>query len=214
MKMRKLEPREIEVKVAQVDKVGGKWCRLLLHKTARTDQDILDETFGPMNWKAEFKPIGSSIYCTISVWDKEKGQWVAKEDVGSSESNFEPEKSAASSAMKRAGTQWGIGRYLYNSPVIFMELYQGECNNGKVKPHFHVDDYTIDEDGEFTSLEIADETGTIRWHMPVWAKCVRFIEKAKNADDLRYVWEHNSTIQRDPTFLKLLSKRKKELNIS
>ena len=41
--MRRLEPEEIECRVAQV---SAKGCSLLLYKTARVDRAILDETFG------------------------------------------------------------------------------------------------------------------------------------------------------------------------
>lgn len=209
-KMRKLQPREIEVKVAQADKVNGKWCRVLLHKDARVDQNVLDETFGSMNWKSEFEMVGSSVYCTISVWDKEKGEWISKEDVGTSESNFEPEKSAASTAFKRAAVQFGIGRELYNAPTVFIDLYQGECVNGKVKPHFYVEDYTLDSDGEFTSLEIVDERGQLRWHMPVYSKTVMAIEDA-DKEGLRKIWDCLTELHKDPTFLNLLNKRKSQL---
>ena len=44
--------------------------------------NILDETFGPMNWKRNHKLVGNTMYCSISVWDEDKHQWVEKEDAG------------------------------------------------------------------------------------------------------------------------------------
>lgn len=214
MKMRELKPREIEIKVAQADKVNGKWCRVLLHQTARTPQDILDETFGTMNWKSEFKVVGTSIYCKLSVWDSEKKEWISKEDVGTSESNFEAEKSAASTAFKRAAVQFGIGRSLYNAPEIFISLYQGECNNGKVRPRFSVEDYTLDRDGEFLSLEIVDEKGQLRWHMPVFSRTVRAIKNAPNKEALIKIWDTLNGLHKDPIFLNLMKERKRELGLN
>ena len=52
--MRKLRADEIECRVAQVSSKG---CSLLLYKTARVDMQILDETFGVMNWETDYKEI-------------------------------------------------------------------------------------------------------------------------------------------------------------
>jgi len=211
--MRRIRPNEIELKPAQVDKQNGRWVRLLLHKDARLDQDILDETFGPMNWQSEFKVVGQSIYCKLSVWDSEKKEWISKEDVGTSESNFEPEKSAASTAFKRAAVQLGIGRFLYNAPTVFVDLYQGECVNGKVRPKFTVEDYEIDENGEFLSLEIVDEKGQLRWHMPVYSRTVRAIRNAPNKDSLIKIWDTLNDLRKDPVFIRLMKERKRKLGL-
>jgi hypothetical protein len=51
------------------------------------------------------------------LWDKEKQQWISKEDTGT-ESNTEKEKGLASDSFKRACFNWGIGRELYSAPNI------------------------------------------------------------------------------------------------
>lgn len=56
--------------------------------------------------------INGNLFCTVSVWDTDKGVWVNKQDVGT-ESNTEKEKGQASDAFKRAAFNWGIGRELY-----------------------------------------------------------------------------------------------------
>ena len=104
IQFRPLRADEIECRVSTVSEKGAS---VLLYKTARTDMDLLDETVGPMNWQRTHQIIDGNLYCTISIWDDEKKQWVAKQDVGT-ESNTEKEKGQASDSFKRAGFCWGI----------------------------------------------------------------------------------------------------------
>ena len=155
--IRLLTKDDIECRVAQVDK-GMKWCSLLLYKDARVDMNILDETFGPMNWKRHHEFINGRLFCTVEVYDKEKGQWVSKQDVGT-ESSTEAEKGQASDAFKRACFNFGIGRELYTAPKIFVNLNPEDINGqNKVKTRFHVGQ--IDYTGSvISSLQIVDDKG-------------------------------------------------------
>lgn len=112
---RDLRAEEIECRVAQA-KANG--VSLLLYKDARCDQNILDETVGSMNWQRYHTRENAN--CIVSIWDKEKEQWIAKEDTGT-ESNTEKEKGLASDSFKRACVNWGIGRELYTAPRIFVD---------------------------------------------------------------------------------------------
>lgn len=113
MRFRDLRADEIDVRVAQFKE--GSFVQLLLYKNARTDMDILDESVGCMNWKREHTRDNAN--CIVSIWDKDKSQWISKEDTGT-ESNTEKEKGLASDSFKRACFNWGIGRELYTSPDI------------------------------------------------------------------------------------------------
>ena len=116
--MRALRADEIEVRVGQVydSKVS-----MLLYKTARTDMTILDETFGEFGWQNRYEERKGIMYCAIGVLNEASGDWVWKEDCGT-ESNTEKEKGEASDAFKRAGVKWGIGRELYTSPRIYLDV--------------------------------------------------------------------------------------------
>ena len=103
--MRALKPDEIEVRVGTV---GAKGCTMLLYKNARVDRQILDDTFGQMNWSCRYEEHKGNLFCSIGVYDAEKKEWVWKEDCGT-ESNTEKEKGEASDSFKRAGFRWGIG---------------------------------------------------------------------------------------------------------
>ena len=121
-KIRALRADEIEIRVALIKPKG---YQLLLYKDSRCDKRILDEVFGPMRWKSEYREVKGNLYCTISVWDSELNQWISKEDCGT-QSNMEKEKGEASDAFKRAATAWGIGRELYTKLFIWV--------NGGVQP--------------------------------------------------------------------------------
>ena len=127
---RDLRADEIECRVAQATEKG---VSVLLYKDARCDMNILDETVGALNWMRQH--CRDNANCIVSIWDKEKQQWIAKEDTGK-ESNTEAEKGLASDSFKRAGFNWGIGRELYTAPFIWIKA--ADCtslnqSNGKWK---------------------------------------------------------------------------------
>ncbi len=111
---RLLRADEIDVRVSTINENG---CSLLLYKDARCDQNILDETVGPMNWQRQHGRENAN--CSVGIWDENKKQWVWKEDTGT-ESNTEKEKGLASDSFKRACFNWGIGRELYTAPFIWI----------------------------------------------------------------------------------------------
>lgn len=149
----------------RIKKITNEGAVLLLYKTARVDMRILDEVYGSMNWQRHHEVINGNLFCTISVWDSEKSQWVSKQDVGT-ESNAEAEKGQASDAFKRAGFAWGIGRELYGAPFIWI--------SGKVSKydHFHVTDIQYDREKQaFTRLVICDNKGKERCRLGTKTDC-------------------------------------------
>lgn len=201
---RPLTADEVECRVAQVGKKqnGGVYASFLIYKDARVDQKLLDEVVGPKNWKNDYSFINGSLYCTISIWDDEKKEWISKQNVGT-ESNTEKEKGQASDAFKRAGFNWGIGRELYSSPKIFIDLKEGEYyeQNGslRVKYPFTVTYMHCDDNMEIDRLTISDKWGNVRFFFskdgedseektPSLEEAIEMAKKAKSGDDIRRVW--------------------------
>ena len=116
VKLRLLRAEEIECRIGIINEKG---VSLLLFKDARVDQKILDEVFTPFGWKRSHQVLDVNLYCTVEIWDGEKQQWVAKQDVGTM-SYSEKEKGQASDSFKRACFNWGIGRELYTAPFIWI----------------------------------------------------------------------------------------------
>lgn len=172
MTFRTLKAEEIECRVAQITET---WLTLLLYKNARVDMDILDETVGAMNWKKDYQLIDGQLFCTISIWDKEKEQWISKQDVGV-ESFSQEEKGRASDAQKRSSVCFGIGRELYTAPSIFIlpnkdmiprgkerEFYINEKGKCETKTRFYVEYITYDENRRIKELVIRDNKNHIRY---------------------------------------------------
>ena len=160
--IRKLKANEIDCRVSQVSEKG---LSLLLYKDARADMKVLDETFGPMNWKRSHQLIGDRLYCTVEVFDFDKQEWVAKQDVGT-ESNTEAEKGQASDSFKRACTNFGIGRELYTAPFIWVAADKATITKGKTgKPacydKFAVSEIGYNENGDISKLKIVNLTKKI-----------------------------------------------------
>ena len=117
LKFRGLYPDEIEIRVGNVSQRGA---TLLLYKNARVDMALLDEVVGPMNWQRDHKEVKGNMYCGVGIYDEKKDEWCWKWDCGT-ESNTEAEKGESSDSFKRAGFNWGPGRELYTSPVVFIQ---------------------------------------------------------------------------------------------
>ena len=143
----------------RIQSVNDKGAVLLLYKTARADMRILDEVFGAMNWQRQHEVVNGNLFCTISIYDPDKGQWVSKQDCGVP-SNTQGEKGEASDAFKRAGFSWGIGRELYDSPFIWISGKVGKYDR------FHVTDIQYDrEKRAFARLVIFDDKGKERYRL-------------------------------------------------
>lgn len=157
MRFRRLRADEIDARISTISEKG---CSLLLYKDARVDQNILDETVGAENWQRNHQIIGNNLYCTVSIWDSEKGMWVSKQDVGT-ESYTEKEKGQASDSFKRACFNWGIGRELYTAPFIWISAggVKVEDKNGKKTTYdtFTVKDIGYNNAGEIIRLKIQND---------------------------------------------------------
>lgn len=124
-------PLSIDEIEFRVQSINAKGAIILPYKDARADMNRLDEAVGAANWKREHQVIDGHNYCIVSIWDDTKNQWVSKMDVGT-ESNTEAVKGEASDAFKRACFNWGIGRELYDYPLIFVQLTNEEKANNKM----------------------------------------------------------------------------------
>ena len=113
------EPSEIEWRVGATTKTKDKGLALA-YVTNRAIQSRLDDVFGCFGWKNEFKEWhGDSQLCGISV--KVGDEWITKWD-GADDSRKEATKGGLSDSMKRAAYQWGIGRYLYKLPQVWVPI--------------------------------------------------------------------------------------------
>ena len=159
--IRLLRADEIECRVGMISEKG---LSLLLYKDARVAMKILDEVYGPLNWQRKHEMIGGNLYCTVSIWDKEKQQWISKMDVGT-KSNTEQEKGEASDSFKRACFSHGIGRELYTAPFIWIgaEKVSIKRKNDRYTTYdkFKISSISYNENREITGISIINQDGRV-----------------------------------------------------
>ena len=93
--------------------------------TNRAIMQRLDDVCGPAGWRNEFREgPGGGVLCGLSIlceMPDGSREWVTKWD-GADNSAVEAVKGGLSDSMKRAGYQWGIGRYLYKLDSQWVRL--------------------------------------------------------------------------------------------
>ena len=116
---------QIDFRVQSINKGG--YATILAYKDARVDMQRLDEVVGPLYWKREHTRDNAN--CAVSIYNPDIDEWISKEDTGT-ESNTEAQKGLASDSFKRACFNWGIGRELYDFPVMSVKLRADEFQAG------------------------------------------------------------------------------------
>lgn len=154
-----LTENDIECKVKAVSEKG---CTILLYKNARVDMAILDEVYGSTNWTDTYTEIKGNLFCTVSIWDDTKNQWVSKTDCGIESRKDEQgneKKGEASDAFKRACFKVGIGRELYTAPFIFIRCVT-EKDGQRYKLQNPFEKYSVSSikyaNRHITGIEIVD----------------------------------------------------------
>lgn len=162
-----LEIHEIDFRVQSINKGG--YATILAYKDARVDMKRLDDVYGVENWQKKYDLIDNHLFCSVGIWSKTLNQWVWKQDVGT-ESNTEKEKGEASDAFKRACFNLGIGRELYDYPIIQVKLEptEFEIKNEKAYPTFNFKLKQWVWFSQFTNdklnyLACKDNTGKVRF---------------------------------------------------
>lgn len=161
-----LQASQIDFRVQSINKGG--FATIVAYKDARCDMQRLDEVCGPLGWKREHSRDNAN--CVVSILDAEHDHWVGKEDTGT-ESNTESEKGLASDSFKRACFNWGIGRELYDYPVIQVKLHDDEWElkgdkayaTWKLKMREWRWLNQFDEKGQLTFLAGKDQDGKMRF---------------------------------------------------
>ena len=116
---------DIEWRVSRSGKnPNGTFCLVLAYITARAIQQRLDAVCGPADWRVKeprMIDVNGKTAFAVGVSSRLGEEWITKWDVAEP-TNIEPAKGGFSGAMKRAGAQWGIGRYLYRLDETFAEV--------------------------------------------------------------------------------------------
>lgn len=120
---------EIEWRIGQAGKKGNGqiWATCLAYVQARAIMNRFDEVVGPGAWKVSYRlvpkaeGIDAGVIAQVAV--KIGDEWVMKED-GAEQTDIESFKGGMSAALKRAGSVWGVGRYLYGLESGFAQIVE------------------------------------------------------------------------------------------
>jgi len=168
---------EIDFRVQSITAYGN--VTILAYKDARADMNRLDAVYGVEGWQRKHEVINGSLFCSVGILHPITKEWVWKEDVGT-ESNTEKEKGQASDAFKRACFNFGIGRELYDYPIIRLKLNPSANPDKPKQGEFYVEagkgkqGYALmlkewkwiskfDANGKLIRLACADEKGVKRF---------------------------------------------------
>ena len=161
-----LSIEDIDFRVQSINKGG--YATILAYKDARVDMKRLDEVLGVTGWQRDHKELKGVIYSGVSVRDSD-GFWLTKWDAGT-ESMAEGQKGEASDSFKRACFNLGIGRELYDYPLISVKLYTDEFQivGGKAKQTYNLKmkewKWFVQHDGKKVSyLGAKDGKGKVRF---------------------------------------------------
>ena len=172
---RPLDISDIDFRVQSINAKG--YATILAYKDSRVDMNRLDEVVGHTGWQKRYELINGNLFCSVGVYDKENNQWIWKQDVGT-ESMTEKEKGQASDAFKRACFNWGIGRELYEYPIISIPLVEKaeyEMSSGKPRQTWGLKLrdwkwHTQFTDGKINYLACKDTNGKLRFQWGTFVK--------------------------------------------
>lgn len=115
------DPADVEFRAGATNQDKSK-ALALAYITSRAVMDRLDTVVGPEGWQDQYQPgPHGGVLCGISV--KVDGEWITKWD-GADNTQVEAVKGGLSDAFKRAAVKWGIGRYLYGLPAVWVTATQ------------------------------------------------------------------------------------------
>lgn len=194
---KKFNEEDIEWRVQQAGM--GKhspWALIIPYITNRAIQQRLDDVCGPENWQNVYKPspCGNGYMCGISIYVEHLSTWVTRWDgaeTGES-TTIDNVKSAASNSMKRAGVQWGIGRYLYQFEAGFADCmlcdYRGDA------PPTYTYQY-VKKTNNQAAFGIAWRPKPLeRWALPISKKdeqeAIEAMNIAESVEELKTAWKY------------------------
>jgi hypothetical protein len=184
--------------------------------------DVLD-AYCEYGWHKKYEQIANNVFCSIGiVMPDDSIQW--KSDCGV-ESQSDAEKGRASDAAKRAGVNWGVGRFLYDKPIQYVTTngIKGDldkidgtknykkypfCIDEQLKQIWDLTKYLNDKIGGHIKAPEAVIKAVIK-DLPAQAK--KAIEEATTKEGLTAIWNANVSLQSLPLFTELIKKRRGEL---
>lgn len=188
-------------------------------------RDLMDalDTHCTYGWQKKYEEIAGNLFCSIGI-NMPDGTTQWRSDCGV-ESNQDAEKGRASDAAKRAGVNWGVGRFLYDMKIQYVTT-----NEAKTASNYP---YCIDEKGnkiwdltEYVNNLNAPKQPTLvkepttdekasmmqnRTNPELPSGIAQSILDATTEAQLKVIWESNQDLHVVKKFTDAVATRKKEL---
>lgn len=157
---RTIRADEIDLRVGSTKKEKERVVgfSLLLYKDARVDANILDETVGIENWQCKYYQVKNTMVCSVGInvnydIDGADEKWIWKDDGGDDDYQAEKIKGELSDAFKRACFRFSIGRELYTSPLVWINV----DNDNTIYSHYSVKEIEYDAKKQIIKLVIIND---------------------------------------------------------
>ena len=162
---------------------GGKKMMCTAYITRAQVIDRLNEVMGVDGWMSRLElQVDKTQICVLSL--KINGEWVDRSDIGT-QSKTEGEKGAASDALKRAATNFGIGAYIYKLPAKFVDAKAG--TNGKPAP--------CAKDGKILyANQLHDYLNGMSTAQGYLAELLRYMPELFGREDVKVLWNDLKTL--------------------
>ncbi len=192
---KKFAEEDLEWRIQQCGKGGQNyWALVVPYITNRAIMQRLDEACGLGNWKNDYQisPCGKGYQCGISI--KIEGEWVTRWDGSEFVGNgsIDQVKSTNSASMKRAGVQWGIGRYLYQFETGFAITQHCDSRKQVVTGFAYHENKKKGEKFQWKPPQVP------AWALPFTEKDVQAhigaIENSQNMNELKMIWQESYKI--------------------
>lgn len=112
------DPKFVKWRVGATDSAKTKGIALA-YVDSREVMKRLDDVCGVGRWQDRYIPVEGGFICEISI--KVGDEWITRSNAAGN-TKVEPIKGGASDAFKRAASTWGVGRYLYYLPNVWVEI--------------------------------------------------------------------------------------------
>lgn len=112
------DPKFVKWRVGATNKEKTKGIALA-YIDSREVMKRLDEVCGVENWRDRYVPVNEGFICEIDI--KIGEEWITRSNAAGY-TKVEPIKGGASDAFKRAASTWGVGRYLYYMPSVWVDI--------------------------------------------------------------------------------------------
>lgn len=183
-------PEKISWRIGALNKDRTKGIALA-YIDARDVMDRFDSVLSPLGWQNRYTHADTKTICEIGVYTGSEWIWKAN---GAGDTKVEAQKGATSDAFKRAAVLFGVGRYLYDIPTVWV-AYDDKTRSIKKFEYDRLQ--SILPGSQVEQGEPIDDKEDISSRLQYIADCKYFIREVSSKGELVKWWDNNKQARRD-----------------